>query len=144
LNYVSVTDNDPQDVGLPNYSFGSGIDLTFGGLEAMAKDDNGQFYSFADTRDSETQRNIQATFNIADHNATSVTNVNENRTIPIVTGVFSYIRQWASTVHIYQVNDGGSTPPPPPPAAPVFKSFTPVQTAWIRQARSISGHGGSQ
>lgn len=51
LNYVTVKDNAPQDAGLPNYSFGSGVDLTLGGLEVMAKDYNGQFYIFADTRD---------------------------------------------------------------------------------------------
>ena len=51
LNYVTIKDDDPQDAGLPDYSFGSGIDLTQGGLEVMAKDDNGQFYIFADTRD---------------------------------------------------------------------------------------------
>ena len=59
------------------------------GIEVMAKDYNGQFYIFADTRDSETQTNIPATFTIADLNATSVTVVNENRTIPVVNGVFT-------------------------------------------------------
>jgi hypothetical protein len=75
----------------------------------MAKDYNGQFYIFADTRDSETQHNIQATFTIADQNATSVTVVNENRTIPVVNGAFGDTFANAWTVHIYQVNDGGST-----------------------------------
>src|SRR5208283_519236 len=28
LNYVTITDNDPQDAGNKNYSFGSGIDLS--------------------------------------------------------------------------------------------------------------------
>ena len=55
----------------------------------MAKDDNGQFYIFADTRNSKTQTNIPATFTIADKNATSVTVVNENRTIPVTNGVFT-------------------------------------------------------
>ena len=80
--------------------------LPCGGLEVMAKDYNGQFYIFADTRDSETQTNISATFTIADPNATSVTVVNENRTIPVINGVFTDTFATAATVHIYQVNDG--------------------------------------
>ena len=107
---MTIKDNAPQDAGLPNYSYGSGIDRTLGGLEVMAKDDNGQFYIFADTRDSETQTNIPATFTIADPNATSVTVVGENRTIPVVNGVFTDTFATAATVHIYQVNDGPSGP----------------------------------
>src|SRR3989475_3858697 len=64
LNYVTVNGS--------HYDFGT-PDHTLGGLELMAKDYNGQFYIFADTRDSETQHNIPATFTIADLNATSVT-----------------------------------------------------------------------
>ena len=82
----------------------------------MAKDDNGQFYIFADTRDPMTQTNIPATFTIADKNASSVTVVNENRTIPVVNGVFSDTFATAATVHIYEVNDGsgsGSSSGPP-------------------------------
>ena len=75
----------------------------------MAKDDNGQFYIFADTADALTQTNIAATFTIADTNATSVTVVGENRTIPVVDGVFSDTFATAATVHIYEVNDGGSS-----------------------------------
>ena len=86
-----------------------------GGLEVMAKDYNGQFYIFADTRDPETTTNIPATFTIADKNATSVTVVNENRTIAVVNGVFTDTFATAATVHIYEVNDGsggtGSTSP---------------------------------
>ena len=112
LNYVTVNG--------PHYSFGT-LDLTLGGLEVMAKDDNGQFYIFADTRDSETQTNIPATFTIADKNATSVTVVNENRTIPVTNGVFTDTFATGATVHIYEVNDGAASPPPsPPPAAPVI------------------------
>ena len=105
LNYVTVKDNAPQDAGLPSYTFGSGVDLTQGGLEVMAKDYNGQFYIFADTRDSETRTNIPATFTIADPNATSVTVVGENRTIAVVNGVFTDTFATAATVHIYEVND---------------------------------------
>ena len=107
---MTIKDNAPQDAGLPNYSYGSGIDRTLGGLEVMAKDYNGQFYIFADTRDSETRTNIPATFTIADPNATSVTVVGENRTIPVVNGVFNDTFATAATVHIYQVNDGPSGP----------------------------------
>ena len=111
LNYVTVR----QSLRLPNYT-GSG--RLFGGIEVMAKDYNGQFYIFADTRDSETQTNIPATFTIADKNAISVTVVNENRTIPVVNGVFSDTFATAATVHIYQVNDA-------PSGAPVITSFSP-------------------
>src|SRR5262249_32487414 len=95
MNYVTVNG--------PHYSYGT-PDLTLGGLEVMAKDYNGQFYIFADTRDSETASNIPATFTIADKTATSVTVVNENRTIPVVNGVFTDTFATGATVHIYQVN----------------------------------------
>src|SRR5262249_55195648 len=69
-------------------------------------------YIFAATRESETATNIPATFTIADHNATSITVVNENRTIPVINGVFTDTFATGATVHIYQVNDGSSVPPP--------------------------------
>jgi Bacterial Ig-like domain len=97
----------------------------FSGIETMVKDYNGQFYIFADTRDSLTQTNIPATFTIADKNATSVTVINENRTIPVVNGVFTDTFATAATVHIYEVNDSGVAPPPTPPAAPQITSFSP-------------------
>ena len=75
----------------------------FSGIETMAKYHNGQFYIFADTRESMTQTNISATFTIADKNATSVTVVNENRTIPVVNGVFTDTFATAATVHIYHI-----------------------------------------
>ena len=111
LNYVTVN-NAPRMI---HYGH---ADLTLGGLEVMAKDYNGQFYIFADTRDSETQTNIPATFTIADKNAISVTVVNENRTIPVVNGVFTDTFATAATVHIYQVNDA-------PSGTPVITSFSP-------------------
>ena len=89
----------------------------FNGIETAVHDYNGTFYIFADTRDSETQHNIPAVFTLNDPNATSVTVVNENRTIPVVNGSFSDTFANASTVHIYQVNDGAG-PPPTPPARP--------------------------
>ena len=106
LGYVTVSPA-PQD---------------FSGIETLVKDDNGQFYIFADTRDSLTQTNITAVFTIADLNATSVTVVGENRTIPVVDGVFTDTFATAATVHIYEVNDPGVSPPPPLPAAPVISS----------------------
>jgi hypothetical protein len=117
LNYVSVN--------TPGYQNGVVVSQ-FSGIEVTAKDYNGQFYIFADTRDSMTQNNISATFTIADKNATSVTVVNENRTIAVVNGVFADTFATAATVHIYQVNDGtssGSTPTPPP--APTISAFSP-------------------
>ena len=74
------------------------------------------------TADALTQTNISATFTIADTKATSVTVVGENRTISVVDGVFSDTFATAATVHIYEVNDGGSSPPPPAPAAPVIST----------------------
>src|SRR5262249_49204251 len=109
LNYVTVSSG--------GYTYPI-VDTTLGGIEVMAKDYNGQFYIFADTRDSETQTNISATFTIADKNATSVTVVNENRSIPVVNGVFSDTFAYAWTVHIYQVNDN-------PSGAPIIASFSP-------------------
>jgi hypothetical protein len=107
--------NSPTALG---YVTVSPTPTTFNGIETMAKDYNGQFYIFADTRDSETQTNIPATFTINDPNATSVTVVNENRTIPVTNGVFTdtFARAW--TEHIYQVNDGssGGSPENNPPA----------------------------
>lgn len=81
LNYVSVN--------TPGYVNGV-VNSLFSGIEVLAKDDNGQFYIFADTRDSMTQTNISATFTLADKNATSVTVVGENRTIAVAAG--RYIR----------------------------------------------------
>ena len=118
--------NSPTALGyvtVNNAAYENGTILSpFSGIEVMAKDDNGQFYIFADTADALTQTNIAATFTIADTNATSVTVVGENRTIPVVDGVFSDTFATAATVHIYEVNDAGSSPPPPAPAAPVIST----------------------
>jgi len=103
LNYVSTPGG---------YNYGSGFDNTLGGIETAAHFYNGQYYIFADTRDSLTQTNISATFTLNDPLATSVTAINENRTIPVANGAFSDTFANAWTVHIYQVNDGGSTSAP--------------------------------
>ena len=117
VNYVSTTQG--------GYNFGQPNSFSLsGGIETMAKDDNGQFYIFADTRDLESQTNISATFVLNDPNATSVTVVGENRTIPVVNGKFTDTFATAATVHIYEVNDGSSTQPPPP-NAPIISSFSP-------------------
>ena len=108
LNYVTVN--------TPGYENGV-VNSLFSGIEVLAKDDNGQFYIFADTRNSETQTHIPATFTLADKNATSVTVVGENRTIAVTNGVFTDTFATGATVHIYQVNDGA--PPPPPPAGTI-------------------------
>ena len=99
LGYVSTNK--------PGYENGV-VKSEFSGIETMAKAYNGQFFIFADTRESMTRTNISATFTIADQNATSVTVVNENRTIPVVNGVFTDTFARASTVHIYAVNSTGS------------------------------------
>jgi len=95
--YVTVSD--------PGYENGVTVS-DFSGIEVTAKDDNGQFYILSDTRDSETQSNIPATFTLADKNATSVTVIGENRTIPVTNGVFTDTFATGATVHIYEVNDG--------------------------------------
>ena len=88
------------------------VDSLFSGIEVLAKDDNGQFYIFADTRDSMTQTKIPATFTLADKNATSVTVVGENRTIAVSNGVFTDTFATAATVHIYEVNEQARQAPP--------------------------------
>ena len=113
LGYVTVNN--------AGYQNGAVVSL-FSGIETLAKDVNGQFYIIADTRDSETQTNISATFTIADKNATSVTVVNENRTIAVTNGVFSDTFATAATVHIYKVNDLGVAQPP---TAPTIAKFSP-------------------
>jgi hypothetical protein len=77
---------------------------TFSGIDTMAKYHDGQFTIFADTRDSGSATDIPATFHVADPSATSVTVVNENRTIPVVNGTFSDTFATGATVHIYRVN----------------------------------------
>jgi hypothetical protein len=112
VEHLAPVLNSPTALG---YVTVSPTPTTFNGIETMAKDYNGQFYIFADTRDSETQHNIPATFTVKDLNATSVTVVNENRTLPVTNGVFTDTFANAWTVHIYQVNDGSGPLPPPPP-----------------------------
>ena len=87
-----------------HYVMASPAPGTFSGIETMAKYHDGQFTIFADTRDSGSATNIPATFQIADPSATSVTVVNENRTIPVVNGTFTDTFATGSTVHIYRVN----------------------------------------
>jgi hypothetical protein len=86
------------------YVTASPAPATFSGIETMAKYHDGVFTIFADTRDSGAATNIPATFHVADAGATSVTVVNENRTIPVVDGTFSDTFATGATVHIYQVN----------------------------------------
>jgi len=87
-----------------NYVTASRAPTSFSGIETMAKYHDGQFTIFADTRDSGSVTDIPATFHVADPSATSVTVVNENRTIPMVNGTFTDTFATGSTVHIYRVN----------------------------------------
>jgi len=87
-----------------NYVTAGPAPTTFGGIETMAKYHDGQFTIFADTRESGSTTDIPATFHVADPAATSVTVVNENRTLPVVNGTFTDTFATGSTVHIYQVN----------------------------------------
>ncbi len=108
INYVSVT---PAAVTclLPCQVDGSTVFSTVG-IDVMAKwytgggaYSNGA-YIFASPRASETAQNISATFTIADQNATSVTVINEGRTISI-NSKHQFVDNFATglTVHIYQV-----------------------------------------
>ena len=135
LHYVTVSP--------AGYTYNTPTLSLSGGIEVMAKDYNGQFYIFADTRDSETQHNLPAVFTLNDPNATSVTVVNENRTISVVNGSFSDTFANASTVHIYQVNDGSSASSPPPPSAPpapAITSFSP-STNGVDTTSSVTLNG---
>ena len=107
------------------YNYGNGVDHTLNGIETAAHFYNNSFYIFADTRNSEALHNIAATFTLNDPTATSVTVLNENRSINVVNGQFSDTFANASTVHIYQVNEGGTPPPPGPPPRPTISSFSP-------------------
>ena len=77
---------------------------TFSGIETMAKYYNGEFYIFADTRFSGAATNINATLTINDPDATSVTVINENRTLSVSNEKFTDTFATGSTVHIYKVN----------------------------------------
>jgi len=76
---------------------------TFGGVETMAKEYNGQFYIFADTRNAETSTNLGTTFTTADHYTGPITVMGENRTLQAVNGVFTDTFASGSTVHIYKI-----------------------------------------
>ena len=95
------------------YNYRNAVDHTLGGIETAAHLYNGNFYIFADTRDSETLTNISATFTLNDPIATSVTVLNENRTIPVVNGHFTDTFATPATVHIYEVNRRRHDSPPP-------------------------------
>lgn len=73
-----------------------------GGIDAVAKYSNGVFYIFAATRESGTAKNMFATFTVK--TGTSVTVINEGRTIPITGGSFTDTFATGNTVHIYRVN----------------------------------------
>ena len=76
-----------------------------GGIELCVHWYQNKFYIFATTRNSETVTNTSATFTInANASATSVTVLNESRTIPVTGHQFTDTFANAWTVHIYQVN----------------------------------------
>ena len=120
--YATVSPTSGQKLPLPlaagtGTSAFSGIDIsvhwyTGGDVSNRSLQLSNGAYIFAATRDSEYATNISATFTIADKNATSVTVVNENRTIPVTNGVFTDTFATGATIHIYQVNDGSSVSPP--------------------------------
>jgi hypothetical protein len=64
------------------------------------------FYIFAGVRGSATQTNVPATFTIPNTGATTVTVINEGRTIPITNGGTQFADTFATayTTHIYKIN----------------------------------------
>src|SRR5208337_900667 len=120
--YATVSPTSGQKLPLPlaagtGTSAFSGIDIsvhwyTGGDVSNRSLQLSNGAYIFAATRDSEYATNISATFTLSDKNATSVTVVNENRTIPVTNGVFTDTFATGATVHIYEVNDGSGTTPP--------------------------------
>jgi hypothetical protein len=72
----------------------------------MAKDNNGQFYIFAGSGKPGTPpaANQSVTFTIAGAPNTTVTVVNENRTLTVTGGHFTDTFADANAVHIYKVN----------------------------------------
>ena len=74
------------------------------GFDIVSKYVSGTFYIFASARAAETATNISATFTVNDPGATSVTVLDESRSINIVGGHFTDNFATAYTVHIYQVN----------------------------------------
>jgi hypothetical protein len=92
--------NSPTALGYVSTNHPS---TTFGGVETMAKDANGQFYVFADTRNAETSTNLSTTFTTADGYTGPVTVVGEGRTLQATNGVFTDTFAQGSTVHIYKM-----------------------------------------
>ena len=101
------------EIALPPKS-GSGVSA-FSGIDIVVKRFTGGpipigtfkarhgYYIYAATRDSESATNIPATFTLNDPAAFEVQVVGENRTIPVVKGVFSDTFAQAWVVHIYRV-----------------------------------------
>jgi hypothetical protein len=104
--------NSPFAVGYATVVPASGekVPLTSAGIAALAGIDlsthwyQGGAYIFTATRLSGSATNIPATFTIIDKSRSSVTVVNESRTIPVANGGFSDVFATGATVHIYKVN----------------------------------------
>jgi hypothetical protein len=154
--YATVNPTSGEKLPLPlaagtGTSAFSGIDLsvhwyTGGNVSNRGLQLSNGAYIFAATRASEYATNISATFTLADLNATSVTVVNENRTIPVLNGVFADTFATGATIHIYQVNDGSSVNGSPAITAPAtvtvgaIKSIAGASTAFqtVRPFSSVT------
>ncbi len=90
-------------VSPPGWTLDGGVANQSGGIEVAAKWYNGQFYLFTDTRYPEGTNNTVAQFTLNDPTATSVTVINESRSLPVTAGAFTDTFAHAQTVHIYQV-----------------------------------------
>lgn len=76
----------------------------FTGFEIMTKYSGGSFYIFAMPRYSQATTNQTATFTIKYHGASSVTVINESRSLPITAGTtFTDTFATGNTVHIYKI-----------------------------------------
>jgi hypothetical protein len=96
--------NSPTALGYVTVTPTSVFPSLAGGFDVMAKYYKSQFYIFAMPRYSEALSAQTATFTVTDPAATTVSVVNENRTIPIANGKFADAFASANTVHIYLVN----------------------------------------
>jgi hypothetical protein len=78
-----------------------GLATSTGSVDILAKWNAGAPYVFAHERENQSET---VTFTLAGGVGTSVTVVDENRTIPVVKGQFSDSFADGNTVHIYQIN----------------------------------------
>lgn len=88
-----------------NDSFADGVLSTGDGLDSMVKWHDGHFYVFAQ---SNTGGKVSGSFSLPCVGDATVTVLDENRTVPLVAGVFTDEFADGNAVHVYRI-DGGSS-----------------------------------